>query len=388
MLSFSRELYVPFNSFSIYLLSSFRIIVQIYYICTNIKYKLLTTDEKYIKRCIELAKNGLGNTYPNPLVGSVIVHNGKIIGEGYHHKCGEAHAEVNAVNSVKNKKLLKESTIYVNLEPCAHIGRTPACSTMIINNKIPKVVVGSIDTFSKVSGKGVEMLQNAGIDVTVGVLENECRELNKRFFTFHEKKRPYIILKWAQTKDGFIDIIRTNKNEHGEWITNELSKILVHKWRTEEPAIMVGTETAQLDNPKLDVREWSGKNPLRITIDKSLRLSMELNILDKSIKTLVYNHIKNEENENLEFKKINFNENIIPQILTDLYKRDIQSIIIEGGEKLLTTFIDNNLWDEARIFIGNKYFKQGIKAPALTIDNTNKTMINDSELFVVKNNVY
>ena len=233
----------------------------------------MNTDEKYLKRCIELAKQGLGNTYPNPLVGSVVVYNGNIIGEGYHKKCGEAHAEVNAVNSVKDKSLLCKSTLYVNLEPCSHIGRTPACSTMIIANKIPKVVIGSIDSFSKVSGKGVEMLKQAGIDAKVGILEKECRNLNKRFFTFHEKKRPYIILKWAQTKDGFIDIIRTNKNQTGEWITNELSRALVHKWRSEESSIMVGTDTANMDNPRLDVREWTGKNPLRISIDRKLRLT-------------------------------------------------------------------------------------------------------------------
>jgi len=219
----------------------------------------------------------------------------------------------------------------------------------------------------------------------LGILEEECRELNKRFFTFHEKKRPYIILKWAETKDGFVDIIRTDKNKTGEWITNELSKILVHKWRTEEPAIMVGTETASLDNPRLDVREWTGKNPLRVTIDMNLRLPESLNILDRNIKTIVYNNSKNEQNDNLEFKQINFKENILPQILADLHKRDVQSIIVEGGEKLLTTFIDNNLWDEARIFIGSKYFKKGVKAPVLSIDNANKTMINDSELFIVIN---
>ena len=346
----------------------------------------MKTNEKYIKRCIELAKLGLGNTYPNPLVGSVIVYKDKIIGEGYHKKCGEAHAEVNAVNSVKDKSLLKHSTIYVNLEPCSHIGRTPACSTMIIANKIPKVVIGSIDTFSKVSGKGVEMLKNAGIDVTVGVLNNECRKLNKRFFTFHEKKRPYIILKWAQTKDGFIDIIRTKKNQKGEWITNELSRALVHKWRAEESAIMVGTDTANMDNPSLNIREWSGENPIRISIDRNLRLPQNLNILDNTIATIIYNEKKNSKSENTEYVKINFEDNILEKIMTNLHSRDIQSIIIEGGEKLLNSFIEQNLWDEARIFTGNKYFKKGVKAPKIRINDKLVKMVADSELQRIFNN--
>ena len=345
----------------------------------------MNTDKKNIKRCIELAKQGLGNTYPNPLVGCVIVCNGNIIGEGYHKKCGEAHAEVNAVNSVKDKSLLKESTLYVNLEPCSHIGRTPACSTMIIANKIPKVVIGNIDSFSKVSGKGVEMLKQAGIDVSIGILEEECRNLNKRFFTFHEKKRPYIILKWAQTKDGFIDIIRTDKTQKGEWITNELAKILVHKWRSEESSIMVGTDTAKLDNPRLDIREWTGENPIRISIDKKLSLPKELNILDDSIPSIIYNKEKNSKFVNTEFVKINFEKDIIPKILKDLHSREIQSIIIEGGEKLLRSFIEENLWDEARIFIGNKYFKDGVKAPEIKLDKPKKQRIGDSELIISYN---
>jgi diaminohydroxyphosphoribosylaminopyrimidine deaminase/5-amino-6-(5-phosphoribosylamino)uracil reductase len=345
----------------------------------------LKIKEKYIKRCIELAGLGLGNTYPNPLVGSVIVHKGLIIGEGYHKKCGEPHAEVNAVSSVKNKELLKESTLYVNLEPCSHVGRTPACSTMIINNKIPKVVIGSIDSFDKVSGKGVEMLKNAGVDVSIGILENECRELNKRFFTFHEKKRPYIILKWAQTKDGFIDILKTNDSQKGEWITNEQSRTVVHKWRSEESAIMVGTDTAIKDNPKLDVRNWVGQNPLRISIDRNLKFNKNLNLLDKKINTIIYNSSLNKTEKNFELKKVDFNKDVIPQVLNDLYKREIQSIIIEGGEKLLTSFISCDLWDEARVFVGNKYFKQGINGPVFNLTN-NKIMIGDSELYLIKNN--
>ena len=345
----------------------------------------MSTDEKYMARCIELAKKALGNTYTNPMVGSVIVHNGKIIGEGYHKICGEAHAEVNAVNSVKDKSLLKESTIYVSLEPCSHVGKTPACSTMIIENKIPNVVVGTIDSFAKVSGNGIKMLEKAGINVKVGILEKECRDLNKRFFTFHEKKRPYIILKWAQTKDGFIDINRSNKLQKAEWITNELSRILVHKWRTEEQAIMVGTSTAEQDNPSLNVRNWTGKNPIRVTIDRELKLSENLNILDDTIKTIVFTEKQTENKVNIDYIKIDFSKNVLSQIFHELYLLEIQSIIIEGGEVLLNSIITENLWDEARVFIGNKTFCDGVKAPKFDLSSSEKSYIEDTELHIVKN---
>jgi len=348
--------------------------------------KDFTDHEKYMQRCIELAEKGLGNTYTNPVVGAVIVHNNKIIGEGYHKKFGENHAEVNAVNSVKNKSLLKESTIYVSLEPCSHIGKTPACSTMIIENKIPKVVIGTIDTFSKVSGNGVKMLENAGIQVKIGVLEDECRELNKRFFTYHEKNRPYIILKWAQTKDGFIDILRKNKNQHGAWITNELCRNLVHKWRTQEQAIMIGTNTAVLDNPSLNVRNWTGKNPIRICIDKDLKLNHELKIFDQSVRTLIFTEKIAENSTNIEFITINFKINILPQIMQKLYGLEIQSVIIEGGEILLNSFIAKNLWDEARIFVGNKFFIEGTKAPFFNLSEAKKQIVDDAELYTLKNN--
>jgi len=345
----------------------------------------MNTDKKYIARCIELAKKGLGNTYTNPMVGSVIVHKGRIIGEAYHAICGEAHAEVNAVNSVKDKSILKESTIYVSLEPCSHVGKTPACSTMIIENKIPNVVVGTIDSFAKVSGKGIKMLEKAGINVKVGVLEKECRDLNKRFFTFHEKKRPYIILKWAQTKDGFIDINRNNKLQKAEWITNELSRTLVHKWRTEEQAIMVGTATAEQDNPSLNVRNWTGKNPIRVTIDRSLKLSKNLNILDGSIRTIVFTEKQTKNKSNIDYIKIDFSKNVLSQIFQELYLLEIQSVIIEGGEKLLNSIIIENLWDEARVFIGNKTFGEGIKAPTFDLSSSEKSYIEDTELHIIKN---
>ena len=339
--------------------------------------------KKYMQRCIELAQTALGNTYENPVVGAVIVHNDKIIGEGYHCKAGEPHAEVNAINSVKNQELLKESTIYVSLEPCSHIGKTPACSTLIINKKIPRVVIGTIDSFSKVQGRGMKMLQDAGIEVITGVLESECRELNKRFFTFHEKKRPYVILKWAQTLDGFIDSDGKYSNE--SWITNNVSKILVHKWRTEEPAILVGRITAEKDNPKLNVREWTGNNPLRITIDVKNVLPSDLNLFDNSQPTIVFSNIDKEISPNLKYVKIDSTQKLVPQILNHLYSVGIQSLIVEGGESILSQFIEAGLWDEARVFVGNKLFVSGVKAPLINKLPNEKYKIFDSKLFIYKN---
>ncbi len=345
----------------------------------------MTDHQKYMKRCIELAKLGMGNVAPNPMVGSVIVHKGKIIGEGFHRQYGQAHAEVNAINSVKNKDLLKESTIYVNLEPCAHHGKTPPCADLILEKQIPKVVIACVDTFAKVAGKGIEKLRNSGCDVTVGVLEQESIDLNKRFFTFHNKKRPYIILKWAETIDGFIDISRRGKNAvEPYWITNSLSKKLVHKWRTEEAAFMVGTNTAINDNPQLTVREWKGRNPLRIVIDRELRLPQTLNIFDNEAKTIVFNSKKHNFADNIEFIKIKFNDSL-HEIINELYVRDIQSVVVEGGRLLLESFIQNNLWDEARVFIGNKKFKAGTKAPVFNEIPYSTEMINDSKLMLFNN---
>ena len=312
-----------------------------------------------MKRCIELASKGIGHVSPNPLVGSVIVYNGKIIGEGYHQNYGKEHAEVNAIASVKDKSLLPKSTLYVNLEPCSHFGKTPPCANLIIEHKIPKVVIGSIDSFSEVSGKGIDRMKKAGIEVVVGVLEKESRELNKRFFTFHEKKRPYIILKWAESKDGYI----APKNQTAPfWMTSSESKKIVHKWRAEETAILVGRVTAQKDNPSLTVREVEGKNPIRIVIDKDLKLSTDLNLFNNDAKTIVFNAIKSEENDTNRFIKIDFNI-LIKSILHELYKQNIQSVIIEGGSKTIQSFIDENMWDEARIFTTKKELKDGVKAP-------------------------
>jgi len=321
-------------------------------------------DIKYMQRCLQLAQLGRGSAQPNPMVGSVVVYKDRIIGEGYHHKCGEAHAEVNAINSVKDKSLLAHSTLYVNLEPCSHIGRTPACSTRIIEEKISRVVIACIDSFDKVAGKGVEMLKKAGVNVSVGVLEKESLHLNRRFFTFHRKKRPYIILKWAQTIDGYIDYDRSIEKPNAAWITNEISRKLVHKWRTEEPAFLVGTQTVLKDNPQLNVRAWDGANPLRVTVDRNNVFKANTNIIDDSQKTLVFTSKKKEkEYRNTDFVIIDNNKNIEVQIFEELYNREIQSVVIEGGKIVLDSIISMGLWDEARVFIGDHKFESGTKAP-------------------------
>ena len=314
----------------------------------------MNNHKTYIKRCLEIAKNGLGSTRPNPMVGAVIVNNNKIIGEGYTSPYGGSHAEVNAINSVKDKSLLKTATIYVTLEPCSHYGKTPPCSDLIIKNEIPNVVIGCIDDNELVAGKGVKKLQSAGVNVTVGVLENECKKHHKRFFTFHNKKRPYIILKWAETLDGFI-APKTKDEQKPVWITNKHSRQLVHKWRTEEQVILVGTNTVLQDNPTLTARNWKGNNPIRVVIDKKSKISTELNVFNDVATTITISE-----------KNIDFSKNIGQQICDILFKNNINSVIIEGGSKTLQTFINENLWDEARVFIGQNQFKKGVKAPNLS----------------------
>ncbi|MEO8533115.1 MAG: bifunctional diaminohydroxyphosphoribosylaminopyrimidine deaminase/5-amino-6-(5-phosphoribosylamino)uracil reductase RibD [Flavobacterium sp.] len=347
----------------------------------------MNINEKYIKRCIELAKNGLGTTYPNPMVGSVIVYNDQIIGEGWHKKAGGPHAEVNAIRSVKDKSLLKKATIYVSLEPCSHFGKTPPCCDLIIENKIPNIVVGTVDPNEKVAGRGIKKIIEAGANVTVGILEEDCNELNKRFFTFHQKKRPYIILKWAESQDGFLAPEKTETPDRKPiWITNQYSRQIVHKWRSEEQAIFVGTQTVIDDNPKLNVRDWSGKDPIRVVLDQNNRIPEDSSIFDDSVKTIVIT--KSEivsEKENLTFEAIDFNENIIPQILEVLYQHQIQSIIIEGGLQTIQTFIHQDIWDEARIFKGNNSFIKGTKAPVLSGKILSKINIRNDELIQIRN---
>lgn len=345
----------------------------------------MNNHETYIKRCLEIAKNGLGTTRPNPMVGSVIVYNNNIIGEGYTSKYGGNHAEVNAINSVNNKELLKESTLYVTLEPCSHFGKTPPCSDLIIKNEIPNVVIGCIDDNKHVAGKGIKKLIDAGVNVTVGVLEHECKAHHKRFFTFHNKKRPYIILKWAETADGFIAPIRhyeqsevishSNKRLPRQinsprndakpvWITNKYSRQLVHKWRAEEQAILVGTNTVIEDNPSLTTRDWVGENPTRIVLDGKIKLSKNHAVFNNETKTIIITNKEVSSSKNNIFEEVVFYEaSLAHEICNILFEHEINSVIIEGGAKTLQTFIDENLWDEARVFTGNTSFKNGIKAP-------------------------
>ena len=314
--------------------------------------------EFYIIRCIELAQKALGKTYPNPMVGSVIVHNGKIIGEGYHQKAGEPHAEINAINSVENKDLLKESTIYVSLEPCAHYGKTPPCALKIVETGFKKVVIGAMDSHDKVNGKGKKIIQDAGIEVVSGVLEEECLALNKRFFTYHEKNRPYIILKWAESADRFMD-----KDFQPTQISNSLTKQFVHQLRSDEHSILIGTMTALRDNPSLTTREVEGRNPIRILIDIDLKVPQDYHIFNNESETLVFNSLRDDESGNVKFIKTS-RENFIENLLKKLHERQIQSVIIEGGSLVLQQFIDADLWDES-IVIKNKnlLLENGTKAP-------------------------
>jgi len=313
-----------------------------------------------MKRALELVRLGTGYVSPNPLVGCVIVNNGIIIGEGWHKKYGEAHAEVNAIENVQDKSLLNDSAVYVNLEPCSHTGKTPPCADLLIEHQVKKVVVSNLDSNPLVSGNGIKKLRAAGIEVVTGILEREGRELNKRFFTFMEKQRPYIVLKWAETSDGFI----AKENHDSKWISNEYSRQLVHKFRTEEDAVLVGSKTAVHDNPELNVRDWSGRNPVRIVLDRFLRLSDTLHLFDRSQKTLCYNVLKHEEHPNLSRVLVE-ERNFIQNVLEDLYKRKIQSVMIEGGATTLQLFIDAGLWDEANVFVSDKSFGSGIQSPRL-----------------------
>ncbi len=345
-------------------------------------------DILFMKRALDLAVLGEGNVAPNPLVGCVITQNNKIIGEGYHQKYGEAHAEVNAINSVFDKNLLKDSIFYVSLEPCSHFGKTPPCADLIIKYQPKKVVICNLDSNPLVAGKGVEKLKNAGIEVVSGILEAEGKFVNRRFFTFMEKKRPYIFLKWAQTSDGFLahsnNTIQTIENKQ---ISNAHTRPYTHKWRTHETAIMVGTNTAKTDNPRLDARFWVGNNPIRIFIDKNLSISSESHLLDQKTPTLCYNFIKNEIKENLIFVRLEKkDDDILENILEDLYKRKILSVMVEGGTTLLNAFLEKNIWDEIAVFQSKKQFFEGIKAPLLNISPNKIIPIQEDNLLHYFNN--
>lgn len=320
----------------------------------------MSKDEQYMLRALELATWGRGQVSPNPMVGCVIVLEDQIIGEGYHQKYGAAHAEPNAIQSVTDQDLLKDATLYVSLEPCAHFGKTAPCAQLLVDRQIKKVVVAVQDPNPLVGGKGIKILQDAGIEVVTGVLEKEAALLNKRFFVQIQEKRPYVILKWAQTPDGYV----ARADYNSKWISNAYSRLLVHRWRAEEDAIMVGTKTAYFDDPKLNVRYWEGRNPIRIMIDKQLTLDKNLALFDHSQQTICYNCVKEEKAENLTWVRLN-REFGIQDILEDLHRRKIQSLIVEGGSFLLQKFISSELCDEARVFIGRDRFGSGIPAPLL-----------------------
>ncbi|WP_111683007.1 bifunctional diaminohydroxyphosphoribosylaminopyrimidine deaminase/5-amino-6-(5-phosphoribosylamino)uracil reductase RibD [Winogradskyella tangerina] len=333
----------------------------------------MQNHEYYIKRCLQIAQNGLGTTRPNPMVGAVVVYNDKIIGEGFTSTYGGPHAEVIAINSVEDQSLLSQSTLYVTLEPCSHFGKTPPCSDLIIKHQIPEVVIGCIDDNPEVAGKGIAKLKATGCTVTVGVLEAECKTHHKRFFTFHNKKRPYIILKWAESEDGFIAPL-TKDEKKPVWITNKYSRQLVHKWRAEEQAILVGTNTVVQDNPALTVRDWVGNQPIRIVLDRTQRLDKNYSVFNSQSETL---RITNSD--------IDFDQPIASQICDLLYQKNINSVIIEGGAKTLQTFINEGVWDEARIFTGTIQFLNGVKAPQLEGELILENKIFDDTLKIYAN---
>jgi diaminohydroxyphosphoribosylaminopyrimidine deaminase/5-amino-6-(5-phosphoribosylamino)uracil reductase len=329
-----------------------------------------------MQRCLQLALKGLGNVSPNPMVGCVIVHENKIIGEGYHQQYGEAHAEVNAINSISDKSLLSKSTLYVSLEPCNHFGKTPPCADLILKYQIPEVIVGIQDPFEKVNGSGIKKLVDAGVRVTTGILENECREINKRFFTFHQQKRPYIILKWAQSKDGFIG--KKNKSVR---ISNELTRILNDTWRTQEDAVLIGGETARSDNPHLTVRTIEGRNPIRIVLSNSGDLPLNLNLFDGNAPTIIYS--KNNINYANSDTVVMPDENNLTYLLSDLHQRNIQSLIVEGGSTVLNQFIQEDKWDEIRIFESEDMLQDGILAPTINSAISSTEYIDNNQLKII-----
>ena len=321
---------------------------------------------KYMRRCLDLAAKAEGLTYPNPMVGSVVVHDGKVIGEGFHLRSGGPHAEVNAINSVADRSLLKRSTLYVNLEPCSHFGKTPPCADLIISSGIPKVIIGTTDTNGKVSGKGIEKLKQSGCEISTGILEEECRRLNRRFFTSIEKSRPYVTLKWAQSCDGYIDIIREPEHAIGPtWITGAPEKNLVHKWRSEEQAILVGAATVRADNPRLDVREWTGNQPLRIVLSQSGNIDKNAAVFRQKGRWIMFTSAAHNDANDSRIIRLDENRPAAVQILESLHSTGIQSLFVEGGAKILNHFIETGLWDEARVFTGKTTFDKGITAPLL-----------------------
>lgn len=336
-----------------------------------------------------MGKNGLGTTAPNPMVGCVIVHDNVIIGEGYTDPYGSSHAEVNAINNVSDKSLLKKAVLYVTLEPCSHFGKTPPCADMIVAHEIPIVVIGLRDPNEKVAGRGIQALKDAGCEIIVGVLKDECRLHHKRFLTLHEKKRPYIILKWAESSDGFMAPTRATRSKNLEpyWITNRESRQLVHKWRSEEQAILVGTTTVLDDDPKLTVRSWAGKNPIRLVLDRNLKIPPGFNIFDQGARTIICTEVKGKARykEGIEYRIVNFDENLADQLCQLLVQEEISSVLIEGGARTLDAFVSANLWDEARIFKGRAIFRSGLPAPNISGEVLITQTVATDTLTILKN---
>lgn len=338
-----------------------------------------------MERCLDLAQKATGHTHPNPMVGSVIVYKNRIIGEGWHHKSGSAHAEVHAINNVVDKSLLKFSTLYVNLEPCSHFGKTPPCASLIMEHQIHRVVIGSMDPNPKVAGKGIALLKASGCEVITGVLENKCVEVNRRFFTFHQKKRPYILLKWAQSIDGFIAPLQKNKKKRAVfWISNTLSQQLSHQWRSEEAAILVGVNTIIDDDPKLTTRHWNEKNPLRIVIDPHNRSPKNAQVLSDDMPTLFLTRQNaNPSNSNKEY--VVLEPFSLKALMNFCYEREIISILVEGGETTLSHFINENYWDEARVFTAPKMLKEGIGSPKIKSAPQKQLKIKEDQLEIFIN---
>lgn len=352
--------------------------------CKDTQISMFKEHHPYIYRCLELAKKGLFEALPNPSVGAVIVYKNRIIGEGATSKYGGAHAEVNAINSIKDKNLLRESTLYVSLEPCSHFGKTPPCADLIIKMNIPKVIIGITDPFSKVCGQGISKLKQAGIEVIVGVLKDQCKELNKRFLTLNQHHRPYIILKWAQTSDNFIAPLKTNENQIF-WISNNYSQQLVHKWRSEEVSFLVGTQTVINDNPSLTTRSWFGKNPIRLYIDRTAKIGDDYALTDQQTETWCFTEKANLHNKpNLIYFQIDFSKNIIKQICNVLYHKQIASVVVEGGLQTLQSFIDLGYWDEARVFNNQNTLNKGVKAPYINNHSKIETYKIDSDILTIK----
>lgn len=345
----------------------------------------MTDREKYMWRCIQLAQLGESYVSPNPMVGAVLEYDGKIVGEGFHHRFGESHAEPNAINSVLNKEYISKSTLYVNLEPCSYYGKTPPCADLIVRSGIRKVIIGTIDPNPKVAGKGIKVLKQSGIEVECGVLEKECRELNKRFFVFHEKKRPFILLKWAQTQDGFIDLVRKDNLILPLQISNPVTRQLTHKIRSQNQSILVGTNTVLLDNPALTVRNWSGKSPIRIVVDRQNKIPKHFNVLDNNVQTIVFTAKSKPDRQRIEYVDIDFENESIKNIVQKIYERNINSVLVEGGASLLNSFIKLDLWDEANVEISNQQTGSGVCAPKIQIAPVDFKIIENHKWLHFKN---